>query len=93
MTIGILKLSLFIPFSNSLKEKRMVLSSFKQRLRNKFNVSITTLDDQDKWQRIELAVVCVGNNGRAVDTLLNAVVGFTKEFNQLELIDYTLELI
>jgi len=93
MTIGILKLSLFIPFSNSLKEKRMVLSSFKQRLRNKFNVSITTLDDQDKWQRIELAVVCVGNNGRAVDTLLNTVVGFTKEFNQLELIDYTLELI
>jgi uncharacterized protein YlxP (DUF503 family) len=93
MTIGVLKLSLFIPFSNSLKEKRMVLSSFRQRLKNKFNVSVTTLNDKDKWQRIELAVVCAGNSTRAVDKLLNEVVNFTKGFNQLELIDYTLELI
>ncbi|MCM8792078.1 MAG: DUF503 domain-containing protein [Candidatus Omnitrophica bacterium] len=93
MIIGILKLFLFIPESNSLKEKRMILNSLRQRLRNNFNVSITILENEDKWQRTTLAVVCVGNDGRAVDSLLKEVVNFTKSVNQLELFDYSLELI
>jgi len=71
----------------------MVLNSLKQKLRNNFNVSITTLNDNDKWQKVEMVIVCVGKNGRAVDSLLNEVVNFTKNFNQLELLNYTLELI
>ncbi|MCX7662004.1 MAG: DUF503 domain-containing protein [Candidatus Omnitrophica bacterium] len=93
MTIGILKLFLFIPQSNSLKEKRMILNSFKQKMRNNFNVSITSLDEEDKWQKEVLAVVCVGNNSRAVSQLLTAVVNFAEDFNHLQLLDYSLELI
>lgn len=93
MIIGILRLSLFIPSSNSLKEKRIILNSFRQKLRNNFNVSITSLDEEDKWQREMLAVVCVGNNRGAVNQMLDAVVNFTKGFNHLELLDYSLEII
>jgi len=49
MTIGILRLVLFIHESNSLKDKRMVLHSLKARLRSNFNVAVTQVDDQDKW--------------------------------------------
>jgi len=93
MTIGILKLFLFIPQVNSLKEKRMVLNSFRQRLRNNFNISITSLDKENKWQKTILAIVGVGHDRRAVDSLLQGVVNFAKNSPQLELLDYSLELI
>lgn len=59
MTIGILKLTLFIHDSNSLKEKRVVLHSLKARLRNNFNVAVSQIGDEDKWQKSTLAVVGV----------------------------------
>jgi uncharacterized protein YlxP (DUF503 family) len=93
MIIGVLKLSLYIPSSQSLKDKRMILNSFKQKLRNNFNVSITSLDDEDKWQKEDLAVVCVGKNSRLVNQYLNEVVSFVEGIGSLELIDYKLELI
>jgi len=57
MTVGILKLVLFIHESNSLKAKRMALHSVKARLRNNFNVAVTQIADEDKWQKATLAVV------------------------------------
>jgi len=93
MIIGVLKLSLYIPSSQSLKDKRMILNSFKQKLRNNFNVSITSLDDEDKWQKEDLAVVCVGRDSRLVNQYLNEVVSFVEGIGSLELIDYKLELI
>lgn len=59
MTVGILTLILFIQDSNSLKEKRMVLHSIKARLRNNFNVAVSQIADEDKWQKTTLAVVGV----------------------------------
>ena len=57
MTIGILRFSLFIHDSNSLKEKRMVLHSLKAKLRNNFNIALTQIEDEDKWQKATLAAV------------------------------------
>ncbi len=57
MTVGILKVVLFIQDSNSLKAKRMVLHSLKVRLRNNFNVAVTQIDHEDKWQKAALAIV------------------------------------
>ena len=62
MVIGILRLILFIGNSNSLKTKRMVLHSLKSRLRNKFNIAINEIADQDKWQKSTLVVVGVNND-------------------------------
>ena len=93
MTIGILKLVLFIQDSNSLKEKRMVLHSLKARLRNSFNVAVTQIDDEDKWQKTTLAVVGVERYRKNMNRILSDTVNFIENFNRINLIDYEMELI
>ena len=51
MPIGLLTLEIYIPEAHSLKDKRQVLRSLKDRLRRKFNVAVAELDGQDSWQR------------------------------------------
>ena len=58
MVIGLLSIELHLPGARSLKDKRMVLRSVKDRLK-KFNVSVSETEHQDLWQRAELGVVTV----------------------------------
>jgi hypothetical protein len=60
MHIGLLQLDLHLPYSHSLKEKRMALRRLKDRLRKHFNVAVSELDHQELWQRAEVGVVSVG---------------------------------
>jgi hypothetical protein len=93
MTVGILRISLFIPDSQSLKEKRMVLHSLKAKLRNHFNIAVAQIDDEDKWQRATLALVGVEKDRRNMNSHLSSVVNFLERFNQINLINYEMELI
>ena len=93
MTVGILNLVIFIPESNSLKAKRMVLHSLKARLRNSFNVAVTQIDDEDKWQKTTLAVVGVERHRANMNSTLSKAVEFIEKFNGIELINYEMELI
>lgn len=78
MTVGIARLTLFIPDSHSLKEKRMVVRRVKDRTRNKFNVAIAEVEDNDVWQRAVLGLALVGNERRFVDSALDEVVRFVR---------------
>jgi hypothetical protein len=71
--VGLLSLELHLAGARSLKDKRMVLRSVKDRLRG-FNVAVAETGHQDLWQRAALAVVTVGPSGNAVDQALSAVV-------------------
>ncbi|MCX7661950.1 MAG: DUF503 domain-containing protein [Candidatus Omnitrophica bacterium] len=93
MTIGILRVLLFIPESNSLKEKRMVLNSLKKRLRNSFNVSVAQIDQEDKWQKAELVIVGVENKKSQLESMLSYVLNFIEGFDKVVLVDYGKELI
>ena len=62
VTIALLTLDIHIPHAQSLKDKRMVIRSLKDRLRSKFNVSIAETDHQDLWQRAMLSVATVGSD-------------------------------
>ena len=93
MTVGILQLVLFIPASNSLKTKRMVLHSVKARLRNSFNVAVAQIDDEDKWQKTTLAVVGVERNRNNMNATLSKVVNFIERFDSVNMIDYEMEMI
>lgn len=69
--IGVLTLELRVEGSHSLKEKRHVVQSLKDRLRHKFNVAVAEIDHQDLWQRATLAAVTVSSDrGIAEKTLL-----------------------
>ena len=60
VVIALLTLDIHIPHAHSLKDKRMVVRRLKDRLRSKFNVSVSEVDHQDLWQRSQVSVVSVG---------------------------------
>jgi len=76
MVVGVLRLTLFLPENHSLKGKRQVLRAIKDRVRNKFNVSIAESDGHDMWQRAELGICQVGSDRPFVDRALREVVNF-----------------
>jgi len=93
VTIGLLRIILRIPGSNSLKDRRRVLQRIKDMLRKKYNISIAEIDDKDKWQKVILAIAHVGDQRNQVDRSLAKVVDFISGFNSIEIVDYEMELI
>jgi len=69
MVVASLRVSLHIPESQSLKDKRAVVRSLVERLRRTFNVSVAEVDDQDVWQVATLGVVCVSGDARHADEM------------------------
>jgi len=76
MKIGLLQIELYLSQCGSLKQKRMILNGLKSKLRDKFNISIIEADYQDKWQRSILAVACISNNEKIVDSTFNQILNF-----------------
>ncbi len=80
MTVALLSVELFLPMSQSLKDKRMVLRRLKDRLRA-FNVAVAEVAHQDLWQRAGLAIVTVGSSDDAAEQTLTSV---SSEIERLE---------
>jgi uncharacterized protein YlxP (DUF503 family) len=79
MRIGVLRIYLQIPDSHSLKEKRRVVRSLKDRLMSNFNISVAEVGSNDKLQVAELGLVTVGTDKPFVEQLLDRVVDFIEE--------------
>jgi len=73
LAVGLLTVELHIPGARSLKDKRRVIASVKDRLR-KLNVSIAETDHHDLQQRAKLAIAAIATHRDAVDRSLNAVL-------------------
>jgi len=91
MTIGLLQLRLRIPENHSLKGKRQVLLGLKTRIRQRFNVSVSEVEDHDKWQVATLAVACVGTDRAGVDRLLSQVGEFARRDREAQVTDLQME--
>jgi len=72
-SIGVLTLELVLQNSHSLKDKRHVVKSLKDRLRNKFNVAVAEIDYQDLWQRSVVAAVTVASDHEHAQKVLQSV--------------------
>lgn len=73
MFIGVARFELFIPAARSLKDKRQVLRSITQNVKNRFVVSIAEVDYQDLWQRTALGVSCVSSTSGQCRKILQEV--------------------
>lgn len=91
--IGVLKVGLFLPMARSLKEKRMVLKSLKDRVRARFNVSIAEIDHHDKWQRAVLAICMAGNDAKFLDSSLQTVLRFVETDRIAQLTEHEFEIL
>jgi hypothetical protein len=74
LIIGTVLIELHIPGSTSLKAKRSVLNRIKERLKNRFNASVSEVDYQDLWQRAAIGVAIVGIEKRVVESTLSNIV-------------------
>ena len=91
--IGVLTLELKIEESHSLKEKRHVVKSLKDRIRHKYNVSVAEIDYLDQWQRALLSVVTVSASRQYADGLLRCVEDEVASLTGQALIEATIEWI
>lgn len=93
MPVGLLTLEIYIPDSHSLKDKRQVLRSLKDRLRARFNVAVAELDHNDNWQRAQIGVVTLSNNAAHVEQSLQTVFKEAENLLGRDLVDHNLELL
>ncbi len=94
MIIGSLILTIDIPASSSLKEKRRVIKSIQSRLRNEFNVSVAEIDHQENRQSSVIAVVCVSSDQHyAHGLLIKAATWLENARLDCVLVDYEMEFI
>lgn len=73
MQIGVLQFEVLVDDSRSLKDKRRVIRSLKDRLRRKYNVSIAEVGSLDKWNIADMALVAVSRDGAHLGAVLNRV--------------------
>jgi len=93
MPIGLLTLEIYIPEAHSLKDKRQVLRSLKDRLRGKFNVAVAELEGQDSWQRSVVGVVSLANNAGFVEETLRTVLRDSERHLGRDLVSHELEVL
>lgn len=93
MVVGVCTVELWIPESQSLKDKRQVLHSVKDRLRGKFNLSIAEVDGQDLWQKAVLGMACVANDGGHVEQILEQALNVIKSMPTIEVVRVHRELL
>jgi len=79
MVIGLLCLEIFLPYSRSLKDKRKVLNTIRDRVHGRFNAAFAELEFQDKWQRARLGIVTLNRQKGFVDQVLQKILRDVEE--------------
>ena len=92
MTVGSLRVRLLIREARTLKDKRQVVSSIKDRLRQRFNVSAAEVESQDNRQLAVLGFAMVGNEASHVRTTLQHIVEALRGHPVAEFLDCEMEI-
>lgn len=92
MIIGVLNLEFLLHGNDSLKGKRKVAQSLKQKLRNTFNVAVSEVEAQDSHRRLVLAVVTVANETRKVESRLSKALAMVEAISPAELVHCKTEI-
>jgi hypothetical protein len=91
MHVGLLRVDCRIPGSQSLKDKRRVLSSTVERIKRRYNVAACECEYQDQWQRALLAIVTVNTERRNLESTLGHIREFLECSRELDVVDSELE--
>lgn len=93
MIVGLCTVELYLPGSHSLKAKRQILLSLKDRLRGKFNVSVAEVDEQELWQKAVLGIACVANEGAHVNQVLDQAVNLIRSVPMIQMVKFRIEML
>ena len=92
MIVGSLRVRLLLRQSRSLKDKRQVVQGIKDRLRNRYNVSVAEVEAQDHRQLAVLGLAMVGDEARPVRLALEQIVAALRGHPVAELLDHEIEV-
>ncbi len=92
MVVGALKLRLRVYGTGSLKEKRRILKSIKDKLLN-MNVAVAEVEDHDKWQAAGIGVAVVSNEAGYVNSVIDRVMDVVDSYHDVEVLDSQFEII
>ena len=87
MVVGTLCTELFISDGLTLKDKRRVLDSLLDRIRNRFNVAVAEVDKQDSRHAAVVGVVCVSNSSAHASQIINSVIRFIESEPRVSIVD------
>ena len=93
MVVGVLQMRILVRDALSLKDKRRVVRSLRDRIRNDFNVSVSEVDALDQRQTAILGVALATNERRFADQVLAKVVDFVRRAPEGQLADYEVEFL
>ena len=88
MFVGVAEIVVFIPHSGSLKAKRSVVNSLKDRIRSRFRAAVSEVEDQDLWQRATVGVTVVGSDPGILEETLRSIRRLAESVNNGRIIDY-----
>lgn len=87
MIVSVITVKLIASWVHSLKEKRMVVKSLCDKLRNKFNVSVIESDAQDVHQTIIISVAFLADNTALADGMREQICHFIENSTDAEVVD------
>ena len=88
-----IEIALHIPYAHSLKQKRQPIRSLKQRLQNRFNISIAEIDALDDWQRAIFGVVMISNDKTYLEQQASKIEQIILDEIDMELIHFNKEFL
>ncbi|GAN34851.1 MAG: DUF503 domain-containing protein [Candidatus Brocadia sp. AMX2] len=91
--IGVLNIRLVIRSANTLKDKRRIIKSLKDRVKNNFNVSVSEIGTLDHCQYSRLGIAMVGNDKGYVNSVLSNLLNMFRISTSVELVGYHLEFV
>lgn len=93
MIVGAALVEIHVHGSRSLKQKRGVVRSIVQRLRNRFNLSVAEVGGQDTWQRACLGLAIAGSDETTVRRQLEKALGFIEDLHLAEVLGSEVEIL
>ncbi|MEA2710496.1 MAG: uncharacterized protein QOF78_3097 [Phycisphaerales bacterium] len=93
MTVGVLQLELSIGDAMSLKDKRRIIKSLKDRIAYSHNVSIAEVGALDEHRRSLMGIAMVANDHGYVEGALSKLVDFVRTVPSVDLIDYQIDFL
>lgn len=93
MIVGLLRVRLHLQDARSLKDKRRIVRSLKDRLRNQFNVSVSEVEGQDQRSVAVLGLAQVGSDTRYINGALDKALQMVRSTPGAFLIDYDIEFL
>lgn len=93
MIIGICTCEIFIFNANSLKSKRSVVKSIIEKSKNRFNISIAEVGEQNKWQKSIIAFSTISNDKKIIEETIDKVISFFDSYSEIEIINIKKEIL